>query len=67
MMHRDALIVDFGSQFLGHAFRIDNEIVCVVPEHAQTSQTAAAAMRELVRGLGGTCGECRDCPLGQAG
>ncbi len=65
-MQNDALIVDYGPKFDGTAVRTDNGIVCVVPVQARTSPEIRASMRELVRDLGGECGRCATCPLGQA-
>lgn len=65
-MQRDALIVDYGSKFDGTAVRTDEGIVCVVPRHARERPEVQASMRELVRDLGGECGQCPQCPLGIA-
>jgi hypothetical protein len=66
-MLRDALIVDYGPQFNGSAVRVDEGIVCVVPSQARTRPEVQATMRELVRDLGGECGQCHNCPLGSSG
>ncbi|MFE7395669.1 hypothetical protein [Streptomyces sp. NPDC057557] len=65
MQYSKPLIVDYGPKFLGHSFLVDERIVCVVP--SQTSSAASAALKEMVRELGGNCGACRNCPLGQRG
>lgn len=65
MLHKGALIVDYGPEFLGHVFKVDEGIVCVVPKQPDTR--AEASMREMVRGLGGKCGRCQSCPLGNSG
>lgn len=67
MLHRDALIVDYGPTFLGLATKIDKEIVCVVPCQRKSRSRAKALMRELVEDLGGKCGGCPNCPLGKSG
>ncbi|GHB56083.1 hypothetical protein GCM10010331_49980 [Streptomyces xanthochromogenes] len=64
MRYRDALIDDYGPTFQGQVFTVDDGIVCVVPRQLLTSGADPAAMREMVRGHGGDCGECRNCPLG---
>jgi hypothetical protein len=66
MVQRDALTVDYGPKFEGTAIRTDNGIVCVVPRHARDRPEVRASMREMVRDLGAECGQCKDCPLGQA-
>lgn len=65
-MHTDALIVNYGDAFLGHVFKLDRKIVCVVPSNPRDPEQAASAMRELVDAVGGDCGTCRSCPLGQS-
>ena len=66
MYHAGALEVDYGPDFLGYAsIAADKKIRCVVPTQPSRPSEAAAAMRELVEGLGGNCGECRCCPLGR--
>lgn len=67
MLQSDALIVDYGPLFEGSAARVGNGIVCVVPSQARTRPEVQASMRELVRDLGGECGRCPNCPLGQGG
>ena len=67
MLHRDALIVDYGPQFEGAAVRTGEGIVCVVPHNIRDSPQARAAMRELVGDLGGECGPGPNCPLRQDG
>jgi hypothetical protein len=67
MVHGGALIVDYGPEFLGHAFEVDKGIVCVVPNQVETRTEAKALMREMVEDLGGECGGCRNCPLGNKG
>ncbi|MEV4970634.1 hypothetical protein [Streptomyces scopuliridis] len=66
MLYNEALIVDYGPQFLGSAVRVDSGILCVIPRQQHTRVASASAMREMVRGLGGDCGDCGKCPLGQA-
>lgn len=66
MHQRDALIVDYGPSFDGTAVRTDEGIVCVVPIQIRDRPAAQASMREMVRDLGGECGHCLHCPLGQA-
>lgn len=66
-MQKDALIVDYGPNFAGVAARTDKGIVCVVPRQIRQRPEAEASMRELVRDLGGECGHCPNCPLGQEG
>jgi hypothetical protein len=65
MQQRGALIVDYGPKFDGTAARTDDGIVCVVPSQASERPEVRASMRELVRDLGGECGHCSHCPLGQ--
>lgn len=67
MLQRDALIVDYGPKFRGVAALVDNGIVCVVPSQVRTRPEVQASMREMVRDLGGECGHCPNCPLGQGG
>lgn len=67
MMHGDALIVDYGPKFLGHAFLVDEGIVCVVPHHLRACDADSSVMQEMVREIGGDCGTCRNCPLGSGG
>lgn len=67
MLQRDALIVDYGPTFRGSAARTDGGIVCVVPQQIRDRPDIQASMRELVRDLGGECGHCPNCPLGQDG
>ena len=64
-MKTDALTVDYGPKFLGSAVRTDRGIVCLVPIHIRDSRESQAAMRELVKDLGGECGRCRNCPAGR--
>lgn len=64
-MHKGALIVDYGPEFLGAVFKVDEGIVCVVPKRPDAR--VEASMREMVRDLGGECGRCRSCPLGNSG
>jgi len=67
MQYQDALIVDHGPNFIGQAFKTDKGIVCAIPRQLLPRSAASAAMRELVEGLGGNCGECRNCPVGRNG
>jgi hypothetical protein len=67
MQQKDALIVDYGPRFDGMAVRTDEGIVCVVPSQIRERPEAQASMREMVRDLGGECGRCPHCPLGQTG
>lgn len=67
MLQKDALIVDYGPEFGGTAVRTDDGIVCVVPNRARDRPEVQALMRELVTDLGGECGHCPNCPLGQGG
>ena len=67
MQQRDALIVDYGPTFDGTAVRTDTGIVCVVPRQTRDRPRTQATMRNLVRDLGGECGHCPNCPLGQEG
>lgn len=67
MQYSAPLIVDYGPEFFGHSFLVDKGIVCVIPRQLTAQHSGAAAMRETVRDLGGECGGCRNCPLGQAG
>lgn len=67
MLKRDALIVDYGPKFRGTAALTDNGIVCVVPSRIRNRRQVEASMREMVRDLGGECGHCPNCPLGQDG
>ncbi len=66
-MQKDALIVDYGPKFDGSAVRTDEGIVCVVPRQIRQRPEAQASLQELVRDLGGECGHCPNCPLGQEG
>lgn len=66
MLYGDAFIADYGPDFKGQALKIDEGIVCVVPRQAQPRSAAGDAMRELVEGLGGNCGQCRNCPIGSS-
>ncbi|GHH87938.1 hypothetical protein [Streptomyces capitiformicae] len=67
MQQQGALIVDYGPAFGGTAARTDKGIVCVVPVQARTRPELKALMREMVTELGGECGHCPNCPLGQQG
>jgi hypothetical protein len=67
MLYEDALIVDYGPEFLGQAMKVNDGIVCVVPDHLHPADAASAAMREMVGELAGDCGDCRRCPAGQLG
>ncbi|MFD3814941.1 hypothetical protein ACFWRZ_07735 [Streptomyces rubiginosohelvolus] len=67
MLYQDALIVDYGPNFAGQALKTDKGIVCVIPRQLHPRTAASTAMRELVEGLGGNCGECRNCPVGSYG
>jgi hypothetical protein len=67
MVHKDALIVDYGPKFLGTAARTDEGIVCVVPRQIRENPAAQASLTELVRDLGGECGLCLNCPMGREG
>jgi hypothetical protein len=67
MVHNDALIVDYGPKFHGTAARTDEGIVCVVPRQIRENPAAQASLAELVRDLGGECGLCPNCPMGQEG
>ena len=67
MQQNGALIVDYGLNFIGSAVQVDDGIVCVVPVQIRDRPQAQAAMREMVRELGGECGRCRNCPVGQDG
>lgn len=66
MLYGDALIADHGPNFMGQALKLDKGIVCVIPPQLQPHSAASAAMRELVEGIGGNCGECRNCPVGRS-
>lgn len=66
-MLRDALIVDYGPSFEGAAVRVDDGIVCLVPSQIRDRPEVQASMRDLVRDLGGECGQCHNCPLGGSG
>lgn len=66
-MLNNAVIVDYGPEFLGQAVKTDGGIVCVVPDHLNSRDESSAAMREMVRRLGGECGTCGNCPLRLAG
>lgn len=65
MLYGDAFIADYGPTFIGQALKVDNRIVCVVPRQLSAQGADRSAMRELVEGLGGSCGECRNCPVGR--
>lgn len=65
-MHRDALIVDYGPTFLGHTFKVEDGIVCVIPARNNHDPVVAASMRKLVKAVGGDCRNCDLCPLGKA-
>jgi hypothetical protein len=67
MQYSEPLIVDYGPKFLGHGFLVDDRIVCVIPRQLNPDSAEAAALPEMVRGLGGNCGDCHNCPLGQRG
>lgn len=67
MVQRDALIVDYGPKFEGTAARTGEGIVCVIPSQARERPEVRVTMRDLVRELGGECGRCPHCPLGQEG
>lgn len=67
MRYRDALIGDYGPTFQGEVFKVDDGIVCVVPRQLLARGADPEVMRELVRGVGGNCGECGHCPLGSGG
>lgn len=64
MRYRDALIADYGPAFQGEALKTGNGIVCVVPRQVITGGAKPEALQAMVRGLGGDCGECGNCPLG---
>jgi hypothetical protein len=67
MQYSEPLIVDYGPRFLGHSFLVDARILCVIPRQLDSNITASTAMKETVRGLGGNCGACRNCPIGRRG
>ena len=67
MHKRDALIVDYGPAFSGSAVRTGEGIVCVVPRQIRDRPEVEASMRQMGRNLGGTCGHCPHCPIGQEG
>jgi hypothetical protein len=67
MRYKDALIADYGPAFQGEAFKTGKGIVCVVPRQLLARGANPGVMRELVRELGGDCGECGNCPLGSGG
>ncbi|MGW8679558.1 hypothetical protein ACWGNN_00565 [Streptomyces sp. NPDC055817] len=67
MLHRDAVIADYGPAFAGFALKVDGTIVCVVPPQLNSRPEVAVSMRQQVRELGGDCGECRNCPIGRPG
>lgn len=67
MQQNDALIVDYGPKFTGIAARTDEGIVCLIPSQARDRPEVQASMREMVKNLGGECGRCPNCPLGQKG
>ncbi|MFK0182500.1 hypothetical protein ACIQVR_41860 [Streptomyces xanthochromogenes] len=67
MLYKDALIGDYGPHFRGQAFKVDTEIVCVVPRQVEARKGNRELLRELVQGLGGNCDECRNCPVGNGG
>ena len=64
MLQTDALIVDYGPTFLGSVVQSGNGIVCVVPRQLNPLSEQSKTLREQVEFHGGTCGECRGCPLG---
>lgn len=65
MLYIGALIVDYGPGFQGQATKGDKGIVCAVPGQPNNRIEVRNMMRELVRGLGGECGNCRLCPSGR--
>jgi hypothetical protein len=67
MLQNSAIVVDYGPKFDGTAVRTGDGIVCVVPSQIRQRPEVRASMAELVRDLGGECGHCAACPLGQAG
>lgn len=64
MQKTDVLIVDYGPTFHGTALKTDDGIVCVVPRQLQPCDEGGIVLKELVEGLGGRCGQCVGCPLG---
>jgi hypothetical protein len=62
-MYGVAHIADYGPSFSGHTFKVDDGIVCVIPDRPERQRAVAASMRQLVRAVGGDCGECRRCPI----
>lgn len=66
MLYGDALIGDYGPDFFGQVLKVNKGIVCVVPRQLESRSAVRVAMRELVEGLGGSCGECRNCPIGRS-
>lgn len=66
MLYKGALIVDYGPRFRGEAYRSGDGIACVVPDRSHDQATTKAAMAAVVERLGGSCGNCRACPLGTA-
>lgn len=65
MLYKGALKVDYGPHFQGEAYRSGNGIACVIPDRT-ADHAAAAVMATVVQRLGGNCGKCRACPLGDA-
>lgn len=63
-MFREAVIADYGPTFTGCAIRVGAKIVCVVPPQPNSRPGVMASMRQAVQELGGVCGACRNCPLG---
>lgn len=66
MLYKGALKVDYGPHFRGEAHKTDGGIACVIPDRTTDRASTQAAMAAVVQRLGGNCGKCRACPLGDA-
>lgn len=62
-MYRDVLVVDYGPDFFGQAFKVEDGIVCAIPEDAERRPEVGVMMRQLVTEVGGDCRECGRCPF----
>lgn len=67
MQYREPLIVDYGPSFIGQSVLVDEGVVCVVSSRLDPRSEESSSLREMVEMLGGNCGDCRNCPLGQTG
>lgn len=58
--------VDLGPGHIANAYKIDDEMVCVLTPEAVTDRAIQGRIRRLLKGQGMDCRACCGCPVGTA-